>query len=33
MYQTQKTQNLANDFAFENKLKRKLKRGGKMEGL
>jgi hypothetical protein len=33
MYQTQKKQNIANDFAFESVLKRKLKRGRKLEDL
>lgn len=33
MYQTQKKQNIANDFAFESVLKHKLKRGRKLEDL
>jgi hypothetical protein len=33
MYQTQKMQNLANDFAFEGLLKNKLRDGGKVVDL
>ena len=33
MYQTQKMQNLANDFAFEGLLKNKLRHGGKVVDL
>lgn len=33
MYQTQRRENLANDFAFESLLKNKLKRGGKVADM